>query len=145
MDTQIDIKKHKLEDELDKIKLLKTTYYNCFKNLKKYNTICKICVNILNAVSISSLVMTYTPISPICLIIGLASTTLSTIISVFSSSYGFDNKISTHQTTALQYADLYRDIQAKLLKNHLTSDQCDIIIAELNIRLSLIEDSSLPI
>lgn len=145
MDTQIDIKKHKLEDELDKIKLLKTKYYNCFKNLKKYNTICKICVNILNAVSISSLVMTYTPISPICLIIGLASTTLSTIISVFSSSYGFDNKISTHQTTALQYADLYRDIQAKLLKNHLTSDQCDIIIAELNIRLSLIEDSSLPI
>ena len=145
MDTQIDIKKHKLEDELDKIKLLKTKYYNCFKNLKKYNTVCKICVNILNAVSISSLVMTYTPISHVCLIIGLASTTLSTIISVFSSSYGFDNKISTHQTTALQYADLYRDIQAKLLKNHLTSDQCDIIIAELNIRLSLIEDSSLPI
>lgn len=61
------------------------------------------------------------------------------------SAYEIENKFHSHQTSYLQYVDVHRDLSARMFRNGLSSQDLDNILSELNSRLGLIEDNSLPI
>ena len=102
-------------------------------------------INTLNAISICSMVVTFTPVNPAILILALSSTTMSGLTSALQSAIDIDFKSHSHNTSYLQYNDTYREVSARLLKNGLSSDDLDLMLYELNNRLDIIEESSLPI
>ena len=126
---------------LEDIKKRKNTHYKKFGRFKKINTFIKSFVNGLNAISVCSLVLSLTPATPITSIIALSATSISAIISAISSSIDLEHKIHSHNTSNLQYNDLYRDISARLLRNGMSSEDLDNLLTEINTRMSLIEDS----
>ena len=134
-----------LRETLDDIKKNKQKHYIKFKRLKRHCTFIKTSVNGLNAVSVCSIVLSLDPTSPVSVIIALSSTTISGIISAVSSAFEFEHKVHSHQTSYLQYSDVYRDFSAHIHRNGLSSSDLDKILGDLNSRLSLIEDSSLPV
>jgi len=134
---KVELIRHILED----VKKRKNTHYKKFGKLKKINTFIKSFVNGLNAISVSSLVLSLTPATPVASIIALTATTISAITSAISSSIDLEHKIHSHNTSNLQYNDLYRDISARLLRNGMSSEDLDNLLTEINTRMSLIEDS----
>lgn len=122
----------------------KDKHYKKFKKFKKITTFFKCAINGLNAVSVSSLVITLSG-NPITLVIGLVATSLSTIGSAILTGADFEGRYRSHQVSFLQYQDINRDINGRLLRNNLTSLDLDVILTELNNRIGLIEDSEYPI
>ena len=139
------IKTNLIKTMLNDIMYRKKQHYKKFNRNKKINTIIKVIVNGLNATSVCSIILALSPLSPIVMILALSTTTLSGIISAVFSSMDIDTEIHSHNTSNLQYNDLYRDISARLLRNGLNSADLDLLLGEINMRISLIEDSSLPI
>ena len=129
-------------DDIKKRKDIHDTNFGVYKNLSMYS---KTLINTLNAVSICSIVLNLSPVNQTTIIIALASTTISSLVSAIQSAVDLDFKSHSHNTSYLQYNDTYREVSARLLKNGLTSDDLDLMLYELNNRLNIIEDSSLPI
>ena len=139
-------KKYKiLKDILKDIGVRKRLHYKKYKKYKRNNTICKGGINCLNAISVSSIVLTFTPVSPIFMVVALTSNTISGITTAILNAIEIENKIHSHNTSYLQYSDLYRNLQARIRKNGISSEDLDGLLCELNEKLGLIEDQSLPI
>lgn len=134
-----------IRDFLSDIKERKEKHYKKFCSLRGKNATLKAVINALNSVSVCSIVLTFTPVNEVVNIVALSATTASTIISAVASAYELESKVYSHQTSYLQYVDIHRDISARLYKNGLSSKDLDGILSELNARLGLIEDNSLPI
>ena len=134
-----------IKNILENVKIRRKGHYKKFCKFKKINTFMKGFINGLNAVSVCSIILSLSPASPIVMIIALTSTTISSVSSAVLSSIDIENKIHSHNTSNLQYNDLYRDISARLLRNGMSSQDLDYLLGEINTRISLIEDSSLPI
>ena len=134
-----------IREILGEIKKNKQKHYMRFRKMKQHSTLIKTSVNGLNAVSVCSIVLSLDPTSPVSVIIALSSTTLSGIITAVSSAFEFEHKVHSHQTSYLQYSDVYREVSAHIHRNGLSSSDLDKILGDLNSRLSLIEDSSLPV
>jgi len=130
---------------LEDVKNKKQAHYKCFSHYKKINTVVKSVVNALNAVSVCSMVLTFTPVSPAIMIVALSATSISTVASAVHSSTDIEGKVHSNNTSYLQYTDLYRDISARLLRNGMNSLDLDNLLTEINSRMGLIEDQSLPI
>lgn len=138
-------KKKLIQAILEDVKNKKQAHYRCFSYYKKINTIVKSVVNALNAVSVCSIVLTFTPVSPVVMIIALSATSVSAIASAIHSSSDIEGKVHSHNTSYLQYTDIYRDVSARLLRNGMSSEDLDNLLTEINSRMGLIEDQSLPI
>ncbi len=138
---KVELIRHILED----VKKRKNTHYKRFGKLKKINTFFKSFINGLNAISVSAIVLSLTPITPIASFIALSTTSISAVTSAVISSIDLESKTHSHNTSNLQYNDLYRDISARLLRNGMSSGDLDNLLSEINTRMSLIEDNSLPI
>lgn len=145
MNENYENKKKSLKQSLKGIKNKKNKHYNKFRKFKRWNMIIKAIINGLNAISVSSIVISLSPASPVMIIIALTSTSLSGVITATTNAIGIDDKVNSHHTSYQQYGDLYRDINARLLRNGLSSEDLDNLLSDLNTRLSLIEDNSLPI
>jgi len=130
---------------LEDVKKKKIIHYKYFGKYKKINTFTKGIINSLNAISVCSMVLTFTPISPAVMIVALSATSISAISSAVHSSTDVEGKVHSHNTSYLQYTDLYRDISARLLRNGMSSQDLDNLLTEINARMGLIEDQSLPI
>ena len=130
---------------LDDVKKRKNQHYKQFGKYRKINTLNKSLVNVLNAISVCSMVLTFTPVSPAILIVALSATSVSGITSAVNSAMDIEDKVHSHNTSYLQYTDLYRDISARLLRNGMSSLDLDNLLTEINSRMGLIEDHSLPI
>lgn len=109
--------------------------------LKRINNMSKVLANVMNAVSVTGIVLALSPMTPAFLIISLCSSSTSALINVATSAYKLIDKIEDHNRTYLQYSDIIRDVNLKIKKNHLTSEGYDDIIEDLNTCISLIEDS----
>lgn len=127
---------------LEEVKKKKIIHYKKYVKYKKINTFSKTSINTLNTISVCSIVLTLSPTSPIFIIIGLSTTTLSSIFSAISSSIDIENKVHSHNTSYLQYSDLYRDVSARLLRNGMSSEDLDNLLNEINNRIGLIEDQA---
>lgn len=134
-----------IKSTLDDIKTRTQKHYTLFRKYKNLKTLSTIFINALNAVSVCSMVLTYTPINSVVKIIALTTTSTSAITSAVHNSLDVEGKVHNHMTSYLQYIDVYRDIRARLLKNGLSSQELDSLLVELNSRVGLIEDHSLPI
>ena len=130
---------------LDDVKKRKAEHYKQFGKFKKINIFTKSLINALNAVSVCSIVLTLTPISPVILIVALTATSISGITSAVNSALDIEGKVHSHHTSYLQYTDIYRDVSARLLRNGMSSADLDTLLTEINARMGLIEDLSLPI
>ena len=130
---------------LDEIKTRKEKHYSKYSSYKKTNALYKAVINTLNSVSVCSLVLTFTQINEIINIVALCSSTTATLITASVSAFELESKVYSHQTSYLQYQDMHRDLSAKLYKNGLSSKDMDAVLADLNARMGLIEDNSLPI
>ena len=100
--------------------------------LKKINNISKVMVNILSGVSVSSIVLSLTPLSPIFLIISLCSTSIASLATAGTSGFRLSSKIEDHARSYNLYSDLNRDYSAKIRKNHLSSPDYDELLDQLN-------------
>ena len=129
---------------LEKIKDKKNKHYRNYKRYKRINNFLKISVNILNASSVCSLIISYMGLTPV-LLVSLSLTSISSILTAFSSSFEIDFKISSHNNSYLQYSEIYRHYNQILIKNGLSTGDIDIYLNELNEKLNLIEDNELPI
>lgn len=134
-----------IKDILKDTEMKKKKHYKKYSKYKKIKTITETCINSCNAVSVCSLILTFTPISPAVLIVALTSTTMSGVGSAIIGSFDLDHKIHSHNTSYLQYTDIHRDISARIRRNHLSSEDLDDLLTEINSRLGLIEDQSLPV
>ena len=134
-----------IQNILEDIKNKKQSHYKCFSRYKQINTLIKSVVNTLNAVSVCSMVLTFTPVSHTVMIIALSATSVSAITSVVHSSTDIEGRVHSHNTSYLQYTDIYRDVSARLLRNGMSSQDLDNLLSEINSRMGLIEDQSLPI
>jgi hypothetical protein len=123
----------------------KTAHYSRYASLKKWSGCLKATITGSNAISVCSLVVSLLPNNPSSAIIALVATSTSTIISAVITAYELETKIHSHKTSYLQYQDVLRDMWARLYRNGLTSDDLDGMLAELNARLGLVDDSSLPV
>ena len=130
---------------LDEIKTRKEKHYSRYSSYKKTNALYKAVINTLNSVSVCSLVLTFTQINEIINIVALCSSTTATFITASVSAFELESKVYSHQTSYLQYQDMHRDLSAKLYKNGLSSKDMDAVLTDLNARMGLIEDNSLPI
>ena len=130
---------------LEDIKKKKMKHYNQFSKYKKLNIFTKSFINGLNSISVCSLVVAFNEIYNSIMIIALISTSISSITSAITSSIDIENKVHSHNTSNLQYNDLYRDIAARLLRNGMSSQDLDNLLSEINSRMGLIEDHSEPI
>lgn len=127
---------------LDDVKKRKYKHYSRFGKYKKINTFTKSLINALNAVSVCSMVLTFTPVSKVVVFVALSATSISTITSAVNSSTDVEGKVHSHNTSYLQYTDLYRDVSARLLRNGMSSLDLDNLLTEINSRMGLIEDHS---
>ena len=109
--------------------------------LKRINNISKVFTNVMNTVSITGIVLTLSPVSPVFLIVSLCSSSLAALTNACTSAYKLIDKIDQHNRTYLQYSDIIRDVNLKIKKNHLNSEGYDDIIEDLNTCISLIEDA----
>ena len=134
-----------IKNILSDVKTRKKSHYKQFAKYKKINILLKCIVNGLNSISICSLILTFTPVVPVVMIIALASASIGGITHAITSSIDIEEKINRHNTSYLQYNDLFRDVNSRLLKNGMSSSDLDLLLSEINTRMSLIEDSSLPI
>ena len=134
-----------IQSILEDVKNKKQAHYKCFGKYKKINTFVKSVVNALNAVSVCSMVLTFTPVSPAVKIVALSATSINAITSAVYSSTDIEGKVYSHNTSYLQYTDIYRDVSARLLRNGMSSQDLENLLTEINSRMGLIEDQSLPI
>ncbi len=130
---------------LEDVKKKKCKHYKQFGKFKKINTCTKGIINALNAVSVCSMVTTFMPVSSWIMYIALGCTSVSSVTYAVCSSIDIEGKVHSHNTSYLQYTDLYRDVSARLLRNGMSSPDLDNLLAEINARIGLIEDNSLPI
>ena len=129
---------------LANIKKKKDKHYKKYKKLKCINNFLKVGVNILNAGSICSLVITFMGMTPV-IVISLSLTSLSTLITAGMNSYDIDYKIQSHNNSYLQFSEIYRHYQSILIKNGLTSKQLDEYLTEMNEKINLVMDTEEPI
>lgn len=149
METKIDIvdgthyeeKKQLIHDILENARAKKKSHRRRVGCYRRIGTGIKALVNVLNALSVSSLIVEG-PTNEMKWI-ALGTTSVSATLSALSQALGIEQKTESHNSTYLALSDLTRDFSARLLRNHLTSDDLDTLLGELNARISLIEDAAL--
>lgn len=142
--------KYKLVSEIkDEVSLMKKKYRYRMIKYKRLDNYCEITVNVCNGIAVSSMIITIALIgtpyaSFVSLGIGTTFTFISSILSVLKKSLDYSSKYQSCRTTYNQLSQLERDIKEVLIKNNLSSEDIQILLHEINVRLSMIEDTSMP-
>lgn len=97
------------------------------------------------AISISNLFVSVATINPITLIIGSVFASINAVGSAVKRVVDVKSKFESCKTTVNQLSDLERETRAVLARNHLEKKDLESILDDMNVRISLIEDSSLPL
>ena len=138
-------KKKLIEELLSEIKLKKKLYYKIMKKFKKYDDISEAILMGSSAIAVSSIFTTIVTINPITLIISATFASINSVGSAVKRVVNIREKHESYKTTYNQLSDLFRESRVILARNHLDSDDLDNLLNDISNRLSLIEDSSLPI
>jgi hypothetical protein len=147
-DSLIETKKCKREliySTLADVSLKKKAYFKKMGKLKKLDDGLEAFITGCGAISVSSLIATITVLNPITLIIGAVFTTISTVVGAVKRVYNIQGSYESCKTTYNQLSDLERESRAVLVRNHLESRDLQNLLDDINNRLSLIEDTSIPI
>ena len=119
-------------------------YYKRFCTLKRRSQCVEAVLMGLAAVTTSTIFITWLG-RPDIMVASAVCSSAATVSSAVARVYDLPSKYQSAQTSWLQYGDLHRDITNRLYRNHLSSEDLDVMLTELNARLGLIEDQSLPV
>jgi hypothetical protein len=133
-----------IRQRLDIIKHRQKEHFRQFKRIKKRNIYFKAIINVLNTISVTSLVLTFS-VSSITLVVCAVSNSLSAVGSAILSVVDMDAKAHSHQTSYLQFVELHDSYIAELLHDNLTGQELDRILVDLNAKVGLILDNCEPI
>ena len=97
------------------------------------------------AISVSNLFVTVATINPVTLLIGSVFASVNAVGGAIKRVIDVKAKYESCKTTYNQLSDLDRETRAVLVRNHLEKKDLQHILDDVNNRLSLIEDSALPI
>ena len=115
-----------------------------FRRMRKVSIISKCILNVLNTISVTSIVMQFSG-EPTTLIVCAATSTLSTLGTALMSVIDLEGKYHSHHTSYLQLTQLYDDNVAKMLQDDLDGPELDRILTSINARMGLILESSEPL
>jgi hypothetical protein len=130
---------------LDEVQLQKKAYHKKMVSFKKIDDASEAFLIGCEAISVSSLFVTVATINPVSLIIGSVFTSINAVGSTMKRVIDYKAKYESCKTTYNQLGDLDRETRAVLVRNHLEKRDLQNILDDVVHRLSLIEDSSLPI
>jgi len=133
-----------IRQRLNRIQSRQVEHFRLFKRLNTVNTNLKAMINVLNTISVTSLVLTHSGTS-MTLIVCTVSNTLSAICTAVMSVVHLDDKVHRHQTSYLQFVELYETYIAELLTDDLNGTDLDRILMDLNSKVGLIMDNCEPI
>ena len=130
---------------LDEVQMKKKAYRKKMITYKKIDDVSEGILIGCGAISIPSLFVTVATINPITLIIGSVFASINGVGSAVKRVIDVKAKYESCKTTYNQLGDLDRETRAVLVRNHLEKKDLQNILDDIIHRLSLIEDSSLPI
>jgi len=130
---------------LDEVQLKKKAYRKKMIKFKKMDDASEAILMGCGAISVSSLMVTVATINPITLIIGAVFSSINAVGSAVKRVIDVKAKYESCKTTYNQLGDLDRETRAVLVRNHLEKKDLQNILDDVIHRLSLIEDSALPI
>ena len=130
---------------LDEVQQRKTVFRKKMVQLKKIDDTTEAILMSCGAISISNLFVTMATINPVTLIVGSVFATVNTVGSAVKRVVDIKAKFESCKTTVNQLSDLERETRAVLARNHLEKKDLESILDDMNMRISLIEDSSLPL
>jgi len=134
-----------LNNLIKEIDSKKNLYEKKTIKLKNIDNILEIIISFMSVSSTSVLIIGLTHLNPILLITGTVLSSLSSILNAVKNVSGIQRKIEIHKTTFLNLKELSRESKIILARNHLTSDDKINLLNDISNRLSLIDDSSIPI
>jgi len=134
-----------LNNLIKEIDSKKNLYEQKTIKLKNIDNILEIVISFMSVSSTSVLVIGLTHLNPVLLICGTVLSSLSGILNAVKNVSGIQRKIEIHKTTYLNLKELSRESKIILARNHLTSDDKINLLNDISNRLSLIDDSSIPI
>jgi hypothetical protein len=130
---------------LDEVQQRKNVFRKKMVQLKKIDGITEAFLTSCSAISVSNLIVTIATINPITLIIGSVFASINAVGSAVKRVVDIKAKFESCKTTVNQLSDLERETRAVLARNHLEKKDLEDILGDMNVRISLIEDSSLPL
>lgn len=130
---------------LDEVQMKKNLYRKKMVKFKKMDDTTESILIACGAISVSSLFVTVATINPITLIIGSVFASINTVGTAVKRVIDVKAKHESCKTTYNQLGDLDRETRAVLVRNHLEKRDLQHILDDVIHRLSLIEDSALPI
>lgn len=132
--------KRKSLRDLQKHCIVQSGYYRRrYKRLKMKDSMCDVSSTVLNfsALSMALSAITFPPL----LIASGACSGLGLIIVQGQRTYNSKVKLTNYNVACLQYEELGREINAVLLRNHMTSKEYMEYIEDVNAKLNMINDS----
>ena len=130
---------------LDEVQIKKQIYRKKMIQLKKIDDITEAVLIACGGISMSNLLVTVAIINPVTLIIGSVFASINAVGSAVKRVVDVKAKFESTKTTVNQLSDLERGTRAVLTRNHLEKKDLQNLLDDMNNRLSLIEDSSLPL
>lgn len=133
-----------IRQRLDRIQSRQTEHFRLFKRLTSVNTNLKALINVLNTISVTSMVLTFSG-TYTTLVVCAVSNSLSALCTAVLSVVRLDDKVHSHQTSYLQFVEIYDTYIAELLIDDLNGSDLDRILGDLNTKVGLILDKCEPI
>ena len=130
---------------LDEVQQRKNIFRKRTVQLKKVDDVTEAILMSCGAISISNLFVSVATINPTTLIIGSVFASVNAVGSAVKRVIDIKSKFESCKTTVNQLSDLERETRAVLARTHLKKKDFESILDDMNMRISLIEDSSLPL
>jgi hypothetical protein len=134
-----------IKNQLNDIKILKEKHQKKSDKFKKINDAMDVIIVSSGSVGTSLTVIGLSTLNPLMIAIGAGCAFVSNILGIINKTINFNNKYLIHKNTANTLTDLYRDSNITLAKNGLSTNDKEAMLHDIACRLSIIENSSLPV
>ena len=133
-----------LQRMYEEISHKRSQHEKMFKKLKKCDDGLEVTTNILDAVTVTSIVISFSGLYPV-LISSLCTSSVSFLIKSGQRAYNLKEKYTKYLSTSNQLYELQHDIEVTLSANGLTRNEIQAVIGNIRDRLALINDNALPV
>ena len=134
-----------LKNTIDDVDTRRVTYQDLMVHYKTVDDLSESTITFLNATGTCVSIIGLSTTNPVFMIIGVATTGVGGIFGAVKRGLNIQQKYESVKTTYNQLSDLSRESKIILARNHLSSDDKQALLSDISHKLSLIEDSSLPV
>jgi uncharacterized protein YfcZ (UPF0381/DUF406 family) len=134
-----------IDDLLNQITLQKSEYYKKMCKYKKIDDLSEAIIIGTGAISTSTITIGLSIVEPITLIVGAVCSGISCVLYTIKHIIDIREQTESYKTTYNQLSNLEREVRTIMVQTHTHSSEYMKILNDINIKLSLIQDSALPI